>query len=174
MDTKKRISIKMITTLGLLVAIEIILTRFFSIQSWNIRIGFGFIPIVIAAVLYGPIESAVVAGVADIIGAILFPFGAFFIGFTITSILTGLIYGFFLRKKQNMKNILGAVLLNQIIGSLLLNTYWISITSGASFQALLYTRIIQFIVLTTVQIVVLTLFILPQQKVINNLRKIVS
>lgn len=155
----KKITVTTVTTLGALIAIEVILSRFFSIQSWNIRIGFGFIPIVIGALLYGPLGGALVAGIADVIGAILFPVGTFFPGFTLTACLVGLIYGFFLKKNPTTLHILFAVFVNQTFCSLLLNTYWISFTSGASFRALLYTRMIQYVVLVIVQIIVIQVLV---------------
>lgn len=50
----KNINTKMIVTLGLLAAIEIVLSRFFSINAWNIKIGFSFVPLAVAGMLYGP------------------------------------------------------------------------------------------------------------------------
>ena len=50
---KQKISISMLVTLGMLVAIEIVLSRFCSISAWNIKIGFSFVPVAVAAVLYG-------------------------------------------------------------------------------------------------------------------------
>lgn len=147
-----KLDTRTITTLGLLVAMEIVCARFLSIQAWNFRIGFSFVPIVIAARLYGPVPAAVVAGIADVIGALLFPTGAYFPGFTLTACLMGITFGLFLHKAHTTWNIAAAVLINQFIWSLLLNTYWISVLYGSSFTALLATRILQACLLTVVQI----------------------
>ena len=77
---KKIFSTKMIVTLALLLAIEIVLSRFLSIQTSITRIGFGFVPLVIAGVLFGPVAAAIVAVLGDVLGALLFPTGAFFGG----------------------------------------------------------------------------------------------
>lgn len=147
-----RISTRTLTTLGLLVAAEIVLARFLSIQAWNIRIGFSFVPIVMAAILYGPTQAALVAGVADVIGAILFPTGAYFLGFTLTACLMGITFGICLHRSHRLRNVVAAVLINQFVWSLFLNTYWISVLYGSSFTALLATRILQACLLTVVQI----------------------
>ena len=44
-------STRMLAILGVLLALDIVLTRFLSITAWNIRIGFGFVPVVLAAML---------------------------------------------------------------------------------------------------------------------------
>ena len=61
-----------LTTLAVLVAMHIILSRFLSYSVWNMKIGFDFLPVAAAAVLYGPAGAAVVGAVGDFVGAILF------------------------------------------------------------------------------------------------------
>ena len=108
---------------GVLVAAAIVLSRFLSINTWNLKIGFTFIPIFLAGYLYGPFKGALVGGIADLVGAILFPIGAYFPGFTLTCALQGVTYGAFLRKKQTPARILIAVGIVQLILKLCLNTF---------------------------------------------------
>ena len=150
----KAFSVRSIAMMSLLIAMQVIFTRFLSINQWNMRIGFGFIPLVIAAVILGPIRVAIVAGIADCIGAILFPSGPFFPGFTLTAVLMGLVFGLFLYKKQTIVRVVLAVAVNQLILSLLLNTMWISILYGTAFYKLVPTRLIQCAVIIPVQIIV--------------------
>ena len=51
MQTK--INTKSVSIIGILVAMEIILARF-SVHTWNLKIGFSFVPIAVAAIFYGP------------------------------------------------------------------------------------------------------------------------
>ena len=149
----KRFGTRTLTTLALLTAVEIVLSRFLSVNAWNIKIGFSFVPIVIAAVLYGPLEAGTVAALGDFIGALLFPIGAYFPGFTLTAFLTGCVFGLFLHQKQNWLRIIAAVGINQFILSLFLNTLWISILYGSPYGPLLITRAVQSVLLTVVQLV---------------------
>ena len=96
--TKKLFSTKMMATLGILLAMDIVLTRFLSINAWNIRIGFGFVPVVLSGMLFGAVPTMVLGALADFLGAILFPIGPYFPGFTLTAALTGLVFGYFLKK----------------------------------------------------------------------------
>ena len=69
MDLQNSTTKKMIT-LSMLIALQVVLTRIFSINAWNIRIGFGFIPMLFAALYFGTWESVTVAALADIIGSL--------------------------------------------------------------------------------------------------------
>lgn len=153
----KKFSTKLMVSMGVLIAIEVVLSRFCSISAWNLKIGFSFVPVAVAAVLYGAVPAAVVAALGDFIGAILFPIGAYFPGFTLTAALTGLTFGLFFHKRQTAGRIIGAVAVNQLALSLLLNTLWISILYTSPFVPLLLTRVAQAAVMAPVQFVVIGL-----------------
>lgn len=150
-----RFDTKSIVTMGVLAAIEIILSRFVSINAWNIKIGFSFIPIAIAAMLLGPLKGGIVAAISDFIGAILFPIGVYFPGFTLTAFFTGFVFGVFLYRNQNTIRIILAVSINQLIFSLVVNTFWISVLYGSPYGPLFLTRITQTAVLIPVQLIIL-------------------
>ena len=151
----KKFSTRILVILALLIAMEIILNRFLSINAWNIKIGFSFVPVVIAAMMFGPIHAAIVGGVGDLLGALLFPIGAYFPGFTLTAVLMGIVWGLFLYKDQNIVKIILSVGINQLILGLVVNTFWISVLYGSPYGPLFLTRIIQAAILTAVQIVVI-------------------
>ena len=151
----KKINTRMIVYLGVLVALEIVLNRFLSINAWNIKIGFAFVPVAVAAILFGPIPAAIVAALGDFLGAILFPIGPYFPGFTRTAALMGVVKGLLLHKEQTLPRIGIAVAIDQLILSFLLNSLWISILYGSPFVPLLGTRIIQCAILVPVQFVVI-------------------
>lgn len=118
----------------------VVLGRILSIRTPIITIGFSFVPIMLAAIILGWKSSVFVATLGDIIGAVLFPTGSYFAGFTLTAFLTGLIYGLFLydkngfqvNKKFIFKLILSSLLVTVLLNGVL-NTIWIMIiTKGAS------------------------------------------
>ncbi|MBR5590034.1 MAG: folate family ECF transporter S component [Anaerotignum sp.] len=143
--------------MAMLVAIQVVLSRFLSINLWNLKIGFSFVPIALAGMLLGPVGAGLTGMVADIIGATLFPSGAFFPGFTLTAFITAFGYGFFLHKKQDMPHILAAVLFSEIVGTLLLNTKWIAILYGTAFLPIFITRVWQAVGMGVVEVVVIKL-----------------
>ena len=147
----KKWSTKVLVTLAMMVAIEVILSRFLSINAWNIKIGFSFIPAVVVGILYGPLPAGAMAVVADLIGALMFPSGDFFPGYTLTAFLVACVFGLCLHKKQTAGRILCAVLINQFVMSLFLQSLWISIQYSSPYLPLLATRILQCLVMAPTQ-----------------------
>jgi ECF transporter S component (folate family) len=93
---------KKIILSALLLAILLVFSRFISIKTPILVISLSFLPIMISAILLGPKYSCIIALLGDLIGALLFPFGSYFVGFTIEQALVGIIYGLFLYKKPNI------------------------------------------------------------------------
>ena len=77
-----------LTCLALLVALDIILTRFLSINTQFLRISLGMIPVAIAGIAFGPVWGGLCGAVGDVLGMLIFPSGAYFPGFTLTAALT--------------------------------------------------------------------------------------
>ncbi len=139
---------------ALFVALRIVLERFLSFNTFNQRYGFSFVALSLSAVLLGIPYTMVVAGLGDILGAILFPQGAYFPGFTLTAVLIGLCTAYFLHKNATAVRIIICILLNQIFGSVLLNSIWISVLYHVPYFASLPTRIVQAAAMTVIQITV--------------------
>lgn len=139
--------------MSMFIALEVILTRFLSIHTPIVRIGFTFLPIAISAIIFGPIYSGIAAALADIVGMMLFPTGgSFFPGFTLTAFLTGFIYGFFLYKKTiAFKQITIAVIVSAIV-TLGLDTVWLWMITGQGILAILPVRIIKCVIMAPIQV----------------------
>ncbi len=155
MSETKNITTRQLVFMALMVAMQIVLSRFLSIAAWNLKIGFAFVPIVLTAIMLGPWKAGIVAALSDFLGATLFPIARYFPGFTVTAFLVGVIYGLFLYKKQNMTRIFGAVLVTEVIGALLLNTLWISMLFGSPYLPLMATRVFQCIGMGVVEILLI-------------------
>ncbi len=168
-----------ICSLALLCAMQIVFARFLVIPIGDsMRFSLSFIPVVIAARRYGVRGGATVYGLGDFLGAIIFPTGgAFQIGFTVTAVISGLIFGAFLGENSPLRTrvrlpeaarIICAVLSSQLICSLLLNSFWLSFYYGMPFFARLLTRVPQILVIGTLQIIFMILFL---DKIYKALKK---
>lgn len=98
--------------------------------------------------ILGSFWGGVCGGLADFIGALLFPFGPYFPGFTATAFLSGAIFGLVgkvaRKEKGRVRFLLLAVLLlaiKELICSLVLNSLWISILYGSPFTAVVWSRV---------------------------------
>lgn len=153
--------------LALLCAMQIVFARFLVIPiGSSLRFSLSFIPVVIAAKRFGIVGGVTVYGLGDFLGALIFPTGgAFQVGFTLTAVISGFIFGFFLGEKSLLRNISSvlkiilSVLFSQSICSLLLNSFWLSYYYGMPFFARLVTRIPQILIIGTLQIVFMVLFL---------------
>ena len=77
-----------------LIAMQIILARFLSIQASEIlRISFESIPVILAGMWLGPLSGAVVALVADILGTVISGYGIWFPPIALGPIMVGVISG---------------------------------------------------------------------------------
>lgn len=151
---------RQLVLMAMLTAAEIVLSRFLSISTPHVKIGFGFAAVALCGMLFGPVWAGVCAALADITGAILFPIGPYFPGFTLTAALTGALFGLFLYQKAGSAGLwrcFAAALVSAFVLSLGLNTLWIHILYGTSYPVLLASRLVQCVVMLPVQAVVLVL-----------------
>lgn len=145
-SSKKKSQLTILVSVALLVAINVILTRFLSINTTFLRIGFGFLPVAIAGIAFGPVWGLLCGAVGDVLGMMIFPSGEFFPGFTLTAILTGLVFGLFLGKKYTLaRNIISCCIVCLLL-NLCLDTLWLSIMYGEAFVVLLPARIIKSVI----------------------------
>lgn len=163
---------------ALMITLSIVLSRFLSIKTPLLAISFSFVPTMLSAIWLGPKYTCLIAGIADLIGAILFPFGEFFIGFTVSSVLSGLIYGLILYKKDgelSKKSLLIRLIISSLAVALIintgLNTLWLVIMYDKAFIALLMTRIVKEVIMVPIQVVTMFLLVQATRK---NYKKIFS
>ena len=150
---KKRILIRL-TVIALLTALTVILNRFGSIMTADIKIGFSFVPIMLCGMLFGPLWGGVCAGLGDILAAILIPVGPPHLGITATAVLSGIIYGFIGIAAERLKGnaiylTLSAALIltEKLVCTLLINSFWISGMTGNPYLVQLAIRIPQAAIL---------------------------
>jgi len=130
---------------GMLLAARVILGVYanFTLNLFQeFKIGFNYLPIIIAAVLFGPVGAAAIGGAGDILAYFLNPLGgAYFPGWTVSGILTGLIYGIFLYQ-QNIKliRLIFVCLFAAISVELLLGSFWLNLQFGWKFEVMLASR----------------------------------
>ncbi|WP_027399916.1 folate family ECF transporter S component [Anaerovorax odorimutans] len=139
-----------------LMAMEIVLTRFLSLALPTLRLSFGFLPISIIGILYGPLWSGIAYALGDIIGMMILPTGPYFPGFTLTAFLTGAVYGLILHNKPiSWKRVFIAVAIVCIILNLCLDTLWLYILMNKGLFAILPTRLLKCFIMIPLQTVII-------------------
>lgn len=179
--------VRFLACIAMLSAMQVVLSRFLSIQTPVAKVGFGFVPVMFAGALYGAGGGALVGALSDLVGALLFPTGSYFPGYTLTAALSGAVYGWLLhgrcsagepsgkrRSLHALARILLAYILTTLSVTLALNTFWIALGRGymyvdaagrdfsnvwIQFAALLPTRLTQAGIMLAVQTVVTELLL---------------
>lgn len=168
-----------ICIMAVLCAMEVALSRLAAINiGAYLKISFGFIPVAVCAILEGPLAAMAVAAVADIIGALLFPTGPFFPGFTLVAAIGGLIYGLWLyRKEITVWRCLLTTLTVAIICNIILNTVFLVMTGAMvgpdneAFRTVLLTRIVKNAVQFPVNGIILYLLSIGLKRLPDAIRR---
>ena len=145
---------KIMVTCALLVALQVILARFLSINTTFVVVNFSFLAVALSGILFGPLWALAVGAVSDLIGA-------FFPGFTVTAGLVGLIYGLFLHQKG--EGFHGRALWLRVVGAslcasltrLVLNSVWLYIMYGKGLFGMLPARFTETICMVAAQILLI-------------------
>lgn len=152
-------NVRTLTMASLLTALGII-AGLFKIPITNIiEIRFSSIPLAIAGSLFGPYVAGIVGIITDIGGFIIKPTGPYFPGFTLSTAISGVIFGVILRQRNgraSFTKIALAVLLNTIVVNLLMNSVWLTLLYGkGGFLAVLYARILKEVVMIPINIILI-------------------
>ena len=140
---------------AVLCVIAIVANRFLSFNVWNLSLGVSFLPILVCALILGPVYGGICGALADFLGAILFPFGPFFPGFTLTAFISGFLFGLIKIKDSNKAFFffcLSVFLTEEILCTVVLNSLWISWLFDSPFAPLLLTRIPKAVVMLILEI----------------------
>lgn len=115
----------------------------------SLRVGLGTLPIMLSGMMFGPIVGGITGFVADIVGVLINPQGSFHPGFTLSSVLQGLLPGLVSmylmqdKKKTNFVSILLSIILVFVGVHLILNSIWISQLYGKAFWVLVPGRVLK-------------------------------
>lgn len=170
---KAKLSTQTMAVFAILIAAQFVISQFLTFQVWNIKIGFSFVPVVIAARLYGAVGAAEVAGIGDIIGVMFRPVGIWFPPITISAMLVGAIFGLLLKKSDSFIRILISVLISEFVFSLFITPLWLTILYKGNeidffafyFSTLVSRLFVQIIPMTIVKLVVITAMLKAMDKI---------
>ena len=152
---------KILVASALLVALQIVFTRIIALEAGALRISFGFFPVAVAGMLFGPLGGGAVGVIADIIGMLMISKGGvYFFPFTITEFLYGIGFGLMLYKKDlshikiTLFTIMQFILLNLILNSVWNYLYYLMVVgSPKGFFVILTGRLATALVNLPAQII---------------------
>lgn len=147
-----------ITTSGLLLAIQMILSSYGVIEvTDSLKISLSHLALAPTAILFGPVAASIQGALSDILGFLLKPTGPYFPGFTLTALLGGLIYGLFLYKtEKRLWQIILSRLVIIVFVNICLNTVFLTMLYGPSRLATLPLRAFKNIIQLPIDCVLLS------------------
>ena len=156
---KGRNTTRMLVTMALLSAIEVVLARFIvPMPNPTMRFSIEAVPIIVAGYLFGPVSGAIVGLVGDAVGCLFSGYGYNPL-FAVPPMLIGLCAGLMrpmLYKKVSYLRILASFLPAVVVGSILWQSYWLSFFYGThSFVWFLGSRAVQFAITSLVNAAVI-------------------
>ncbi|MGM0123400.1 hypothetical protein IGI37_000766 [Enterococcus sp. AZ194] len=155
---KRKIDGRMIAIMGLLIAMMVVLSQVLGFELQFIKITFTFVPELIMGLLFGPLWTGIGAAIADVIGMMLFPKAAFFIGFTINAFIGGVVYGLYFHKKEvTLMRAFLCTLTNTLLISLILTPLWLSMMYNVSLTswAIWSPRLVKVAIMLPVETIML-------------------
>lgn len=156
---KKKISTRMLVSMAMLAAIEVVLARFIiPMPNATMRFSIEAVPIIVAGLLFGPVPGALVGLVGDAVGCLFSGYGYNPI-FSVSPVMIGGCAGLLrtlLYRKVNYWRILISFLPAVVLGSVFWQSYWLSFFYGShSFAWFLGSRSVQFAVTSLVNAAVI-------------------
>lgn len=154
----KSFSVRVLVQCSLLVAISIILSRFFSLripigEVEALRIGFGTFPIILAGFLFGPIAGAMVGSVASLLGAIISGIGPPLPHFVLVAALGGVcpvIFWKILGSRRNYVWLFISIGFSMMINTVGLVSFFMNDLFGVPYAFMLPGRFIAWLVMAPV------------------------
>lgn len=172
---KKINKVKIIVFAGLLVSMNIVLSRVLSIPVGpTIRITVSQTPVYLAGFWFGPFVGGICGFLGDLIGSLLQGYAPNpFI--SISAILTGVLPGIVAKLSKNrigMPQVLGVAVVNGIVGSLGFTCIGLHLYYGTPWAVLYTTRTVQTVLLAIVNTVLV--FMLYKSPLTAFLKRSVS
>lgn len=149
--------VRVIVTCGILIALGVVLRSAAIPFTATNRLTMTFLAIAAAGYLLGAVPAMLVGLLIDLLGFLVNPMGAYFPGFTLSAMLTGLVYGLCLYRRP-LKTIVFWIIGAQLVISfgihVVLNTVWLQIMYQKAYTILSMDRIIKNAVLFVPQVII--------------------
>lgn len=162
---KNKISVLILTQVAVLLAMEVVLSRFLSIATPITKFSFAFVPLAMCGALFGPVYGGIMGALADLLGAILFPIGPYFPGYTLNNALHGVALGMALKEgRRKWWQLALALVFNHGVIGIFLAALWGHMLTGNPYWAVVAARVIQAVVMAPTQFIVIRLMQRPVER----------
>lgn len=161
--------VKLVSFMGILIALQFVTEYYLSLTiADKYRISFTFLIRAVTGYCIGWL-GGVVSALTDVLGGLLLYGGSMNPGITLTRFLQGLVVGIILYRNSKSKRIIAASAADNLVLSLILNTYFIFTYLGTPFT---FETILPRVIIAGVSFVLeIILMFLLMPKILPALRK---
>lgn len=159
---------KYLAVMAVFIALKVMVTMIRIPVSENLNIAVSFMFAAIEGAIIGPAAGLVSGAVTDIVGYIVFPSGAFFPGYTLSSMAGMFVYGLFLfRQKITVLKIIAAKAVVNYCVNVLLGSLWSAMMFSKGYLFYAANSLIKNSLMLPIEVIILIAefnFILPLLK----------
>ena len=150
---------------AMLLALEVVLGMFTLNVSPVLKIGFSFLPVAAAGMLFGPVAGGTVGALGDVVSYFISTTGPYFPGFTVNGFLSGFLYGLFLYKKPAtlLRSFLAKASVTLLV-NLLLTPLWLAVLYSRAFVAVFSARVAANLALLPIDVALLYVLLKGMEK----------
>ena len=143
---------------ALSIALRIVVASLFIMVGENLRVYFTFLITGPSCAILGPVFSIFIGSLADLLGFLVHPTGAYFVGYTLSAMLGALVYALFLyRARITVLRIALAKIIINVFVNIGLGSLWSHILFGKAFYFYLAKSLAKNLILLPVEIILLVL-----------------
>lgn len=148
--------IKKLTICAILIGLQIAMSGLFIPVSDNLRIYATFFIVCLNSCIGGPLMALISGFIADNLSFLLFPFGAYFFGYTLSSMMGALFYALFLyRAKLSVTRIVLAKFCVNFFVNVLMGSVWSTMLYSKGFWFYLTASFIKNVTLFPLEVLLL-------------------
>ena len=168
-------SIRSLAFAAFLCALAIVIEKFNIPLSPTVQVSMSFLVISLCSMLTGPVMAIFCGLAVDLIGAVNSGY-PFFAGYTLTAVLTALIYALFLyRAKITFRRVaLSKLAVNLLVNTLLGSVWRVALSGGMSYQYYVMLAGIKNLVLFPLEVFLICAFFRALYKPLLHLRIVSS
>lgn len=133
--------VRQLVLVSFFISLYVVLSLFTIYITNELRLSFTFVPVAWSAAAFGPVAGILTGALGDILAYFVKSAGAYHPGFTISGVISGIIYGLFMYKKpMTLLRVIITSLVYVIVVEVLLNTLWLSQLYGTPYFILMGGR----------------------------------
>ena len=145
---------------AMLIAVNAVLGQFTLPLSESVRIGFGFVTVPVASMLYGPLVGCAMGMLQDVLSLMIKPTGGLIIALTLNAGMMGIVYAaFFYKMKLSFVKVLLAQSVVVCVINIILNSIALAPVVGNGMVGILPARLIKNIVMLPIQVMIMYLLL---------------